>query len=155
MLLGATPKHRNTEATLLHAIQRESFGYFLRETNPANGLVVDKTCVDWPAGIAAVGLALAAYPVGVERAFLERDEALRRTLVTLRFFAQSPQGPEPNATGYKGFYYHFLDMKTGERAWQRRDLSRARTERHTTPFERRVGAPTPNDGPWWSWFALR
>jgi hypothetical protein len=45
MLLGATAKHRNTEATLLHAIQRESFGYFLRETNPANGLVIDKTCV--------------------------------------------------------------------------------------------------------------
>ena len=104
---------------MLATIQRESFGYFLHETNPTNGLVIDKTCAaKWPASIAAVGLALAAYPVGVERAFLKRDEAVRRTLTTLRFFAQSSQGPEPNATGYKGFYYHFLDMKTGERAWQ-------------------------------------
>ena len=65
--------------TILAAIQRESFGYFLLETNPANGLVIDKTCAaDWPASIAAVGLALAAYPVGVERAFLERDASSRR-----------------------------------------------------------------------------
>ena len=35
----------------------------------------------------------------------------------LRFFRDSPQGPEPDATGYRGFYYHFLDMKTGRRVW--------------------------------------
>jgi hypothetical protein len=34
----------------------------------------------------------------------------------LRFFHSCPQGPNPDATGYKGFYYHFLDMKTGRRA---------------------------------------
>ena len=38
-------------------------------------------------------------------------------LRTLRFFANSPQGPEPDATGYKGFYYHFLDMESGRRVW--------------------------------------
>jgi hypothetical protein len=103
---------------MLEDLQREAFGYFLHETNLANGLVIDKTCKGWPASIATVGLALAAYPVGVERAFLTREEAVRRTLATLRFFAHSSRGPEPNATGYKGFYYHFLDMKTGERAWQ-------------------------------------
>src|SRR5580698_9075126 len=36
----------------------------------------------------------------------------------LRFFNFSHQGPEGDATGYKGFYYHFLDMQTGRRAWQ-------------------------------------
>ncbi len=36
----------------------------------------------------------------------------------LRFFLDSPHGPEPNATGYKGFYYHFLDMKSGRRVWK-------------------------------------
>ena len=44
--------------------------------------------------------------------------AVQRTLNTLRFFANSPQSPEPDATGYKGFYYHFLDMNSGARAWQ-------------------------------------
>jgi len=36
----------------------------------------------------------------------------------LRFFHSSHQGPEPDATGYKGFYYHLLDMQTGCRALQ-------------------------------------
>ncbi len=56
----------------LEALQRETFGYFLHETNPANGLVIDKTAEHWPASIAATGLALAAYPVGVERGFMSR-----------------------------------------------------------------------------------
>ena len=46
----------------LEKLQRETFGYFLHETNPANGLVIDKTAPDWPASIAATGLALACYP---------------------------------------------------------------------------------------------
>ena len=102
----------------LDKLQRETFDYFLHEANPVNGLVIDKTAPDWPASIAATGLALACYPVGVERGFMSRAAAVGITLATLRFFWNSPQGPEPDATGYKGFYYHFLDMKTGLRAWQ-------------------------------------
>ena len=102
----------------LEKLQRDSFGYFLHETNPASGLVIDKTAPDWPASIAATGLALACYPVGVERGFMARDAAAEQTLTTLRFFWNSHQGPEPDSTGYKGFYYHFLDMQTGRRAWQ-------------------------------------
>src|SRR5207245_8300341 len=99
-------------------LQREAFSYFLHETNPANGLVIDKTAPDWPASIAATGLALAAYPVAVARGFMARAAAVDRTLATLRFFWNSPQGSEPDATGHQGFYYHFLDMRTGRRAWQ-------------------------------------
>lgn len=102
----------------LELLQRETFGYFLHETNPANGLVIDKTAEHWPASIAATGLALSAYPVAVERGYMPRIAAAERTLSTLRFFWNSPQGTEPDATGYKGFYYHFLDMDTGRRAWQ-------------------------------------
>ena len=69
--------------------------------------------MDAPASIAAVGFALTAYPIAVERKYLTRAEAVKRTLTTLRFFHDAPQGKEPDATGYKGFYYHFLDMKTG------------------------------------------
>jgi len=102
----------------LEKLQHESFSYFLHEANPDNGLVIDKTAADWPASIAATGLALAAYPVAVERGFMSRGAAAKRTLTTLRFFWNSPQGPEAEATGYQGFYYHFLDMRTGRRAWQ-------------------------------------
>jgi hypothetical protein len=90
----------------LDELQQESFSYFLHETNRGNGLVRDKTRKGWPASITAVGMALAAYTVGVERGFLTRTEAAHRTLATLRFFWRSPQGPQPDATGHKGFYYH-------------------------------------------------
>ena len=101
----------------LEELQRLTFDYFLKETNPENGLVPDSTRQGAPCSIAPTGFALAAYPVGVERGFITRDDAIKRTLTTLRFFWNSPQGPEPDATGYKGFYYHFLDMKTGRRTW--------------------------------------
>jgi hypothetical protein len=106
------------QSELLRTLQRESFNYFIHQTNPANGLVADKSRAGWPASIAAVGLALAAYPVAVERGFMTRDDAVQRTLATLRFFANAPHGPESDAVGYKGFYYHFLDLKSGRRAWR-------------------------------------
>ena len=103
-------------ALLVH-LQRESFAYFLHTVNPANGLVRDKTAADAPASIAAVGMALTVYPIGVERGFMTRAHASDLTLAALRFFATSDQGTAADATGYKGFYYHFLDMDTGRRAW--------------------------------------
>lgn len=78
--------------------------------------VADKSLAGSPASIAAVGFALAAYPVGVERGWMTRTDALARTLALLRFFWASPQGTMPSATGHKGFCYHFLDMGTGQRA---------------------------------------
>ena len=42
----------------------------------------------------------------------------RRTLVTLRFFWSSEQSNRPDATGHKGFFYHFLDLASGRRVWQ-------------------------------------
>jgi hypothetical protein len=101
----------------LSTLQRESFSYFEHEVNPVNGLIKDKTAANWPASIAATGFALAAYPIAVERGFISRASAIERTLTTLRFFLASPQGPDRDATGYQGFYYHFLEMDTGRRAW--------------------------------------
>ncbi|MEP7071420.1 MAG: glucoamylase family protein [Verrucomicrobiota bacterium] len=97
-------------------IQKSTFGYFLKEANLGNGMVPDSTRQDSAASIAAIGFALTAYPVGVERGFVTRAEAVKRTLTTLRFFRESEQSAANNATGYEGFYYHFLDMETGRRA---------------------------------------
>lgn len=80
----------------LEVLQCESFEYFLHEVNPVNGLVFDKTTNNWPSSIAATGLALASYPIAVERGFMSRTEAVERTLRTLLFFWNSPQGPEPD-----------------------------------------------------------
>ncbi len=46
----------STDATL-QKLQRDSFSYFLHETNAANGLVKDKTATHCPASIATAGIA--------------------------------------------------------------------------------------------------
>lgn len=97
-------------------LQRHTFGYFVHEANPSNGLVRDNTRYGSPSSIAAVGLALACWPIAVERAIVTREEAIHRVRATLRFFDASPKGPEPDASGHRGFFYHFLEPSTGRRA---------------------------------------
>jgi len=72
----------------LEQLQCESFQYFLYEINLSNGLIKDKTAANWPASIAAVGLALSCYPIAVERGYIQRIDAIERTLDTLRFFLE-------------------------------------------------------------------
>ncbi len=102
----------------LARLQSDTFKYFLHEMNPENGLVPDSTRKGAPCSLAVIGFALTVYPIGVERGYLSRKEAIKRTLKKLRFFHNGPQGDEPEALGRNGFYYHFLDMKTGRRTWQ-------------------------------------
>jgi hypothetical protein len=101
---------------LVDEVERRSFDYFWELGNPENGLVPDR----WPtpsfSSIAAVGFGLSAYGVGVERGWITREQALERTLATLRFFDTAPQGEAAaGMSGHRGFFYHFLDMKTGAR----------------------------------------
>src|SRR5712691_5545196 len=77
----------------LDTLEQRTFHYFWDLTNPQNGLTPDR----WPtpsfSSIAAVGFALTAYPIGVERGYVTRAQAAERTLTTLRFFWTAPQGP--------------------------------------------------------------
>ncbi|ODU92037.1 MAG: hypothetical protein BGP23_11275 [Lysobacterales bacterium 66-474] len=109
--------HDDDEA-ILDDLQRKAFRYFERHVNPANGLVLDSTRPTQPASIAAVGFALSCYPVAVERGWLLYRDALAYTLAAVRFFDGADQGGKPDGVGHKGFFYHFLDPKSGERAWQ-------------------------------------
>jgi hypothetical protein len=102
----------------LDRIQRAAFLYFVETTNPANGLIADTSRNGSPCSIAVVGFALSVFPVAVERGWIERKDAVERSLALLRFFKDSDQSGAPDATGYKGFYYHFLSMETGARVWQ-------------------------------------
>ena len=107
----------NDETNLLDSIQHNTFLYFLNEANPENGLVKDRS-VSWaPVSIAAIGFALPSYAVGVERKWITRGKASQITLNTLNFFLNSVQSTDTNATGYKGFYYHFLKVNSGTREW--------------------------------------
>ncbi|MGH8306069.1 MAG: glucoamylase family protein, partial [Steroidobacteraceae bacterium] len=80
---------------------------FWDTANPRNGLVPDRYPGPSWASIAAVGFALTAYPIGVERGYVTRAAARARVLTTLRFFAAT--------TEQHGFFYHFIDMQHGER----------------------------------------
>src|SRR6266481_3199512 len=83
----------------LGRLQWTTLDYYLKESNPVNGLIRDKTDPAAPASIAAVGMALATIPVLVERGVVHRELGATWALKRLRFFATSRQGPEPDATG--------------------------------------------------------
>ena len=113
---GTLQRHSPHFPPFYEEIERRTFRFFWETANPKSGLVPDR----WPtpsfSSIAAVGYALGAYAVGVERGWCSRADARDRTLTTLRFFWDAPQGAErTGVTGYKGFFYHFLDMQTGTR----------------------------------------
>ena len=115
---SAGGKIPEADLEMIDRLQAETFQYFVGEANPSNGLIRDATRADSPSSIAVVGLGMTALAVGVERGYLSREEAAQRVAAALSFFYASPQGREPDSTGYRGFYYHFLDMKTGRRTWE-------------------------------------
>jgi hypothetical protein len=99
-------------------LARRTFGYFVREVDRDSGLVRDSTRENSPATIAGSGLALTCYAAAAERGWLSRDDAAARTLAALRFLWTAEQSDAPDATGYRGFFYHFLDAFRGQRVWQ-------------------------------------
>ncbi|MBL0124436.1 MAG: hypothetical protein IPP88_17470 [Betaproteobacteria bacterium] len=109
-------QHDGAADALIADIQRRTFNFFWETTNPQNGLVHDRFPTPAFASVAAVGFGLTAYPIGVERGYVTREQARKRVLTTLRFFHEAPQGTAASGmTGYKGFFYHFVDMKSGAR----------------------------------------
>jgi len=104
------------QAAFLDTLEQRTFIWFWERSNPQTGLAVDR----WPtksfSSIAAVGFALTAYPIGIERNYVTRAAGANRVLATMRFMYNLPQGPQPTGVaGHKGFFYHFLDMSTGLR----------------------------------------
>jgi hypothetical protein len=111
-------RRSNTERARVDRLQRAAFDYFLRYSDPGTGLVADTSREGSPSSIAATGFGLSCYPVAVERGWIGRAEAAGRVLTTLRFLSGSRQASDGRASGYRGFYHHFLDMRTGERVWR-------------------------------------
>ncbi|MDA3921590.1 MAG: hypothetical protein PF501_13060 [Salinisphaera sp.] len=107
-----------SDDAMLDRLQRTAFDYFLQFANLDNGLLADTTRDGAPSSIAVVGFALSSYPIGVERGWMKRTDAVQRTLASLHFFMASDQSGSAEATGYRGFYFHFLDMQRGTRVWR-------------------------------------
>jgi len=94
----------------LDKLSRDSFGYFMEETNPENGLIKDSSRLGAPCSVAVVGFGLTALCIGESNGWVSREEAYDRIVRILRTFT----GKVPHE---HGFFYHFLDMRTGKRAW--------------------------------------
>lgn len=101
---------------MLETLQRDSVRYFWELANPENGLVPDSSRVGAPSSIAATGFGLASLVVAADRDWISRGAVAERILATLRTFWNGPSGEGSAAIGERGFFYHFLDMKTGHRA---------------------------------------
>lgn len=111
-----------TNDQLLDTLQHTAFNFFWNEANPVNGLIKDRSNANGgggaPCSIASVGFGLTAICIGVDHGWVTREAARDRVLTTLRTFWTGPQGSGTSGyIGYKGFYYHFLDMTTALRTW--------------------------------------
>jgi hypothetical protein len=109
-----------TDEQLLDEIQRGSFQFFWNETNPETGQVKDRALLNGNdrrtmASIAATGFGLTALCIGDSRGYAKRLDIMQRVRNTLRFLDDKM----PNV---HGFYFHFVDMNTGQR-WAKCELS--------------------------------
>ncbi|HVT58505.1 MAG TPA: glucoamylase family protein [Thermoanaerobaculia bacterium] len=109
---GATAE----DERLLDDVESRSFHFFWDLAEPHTLLVPDRAPTPSFSSIAAVGFGLTAYGIGAERGYVTRQQAAARTLATLRSLLAMKQGAGARGvSGYQGFFYHFLDMRTGER----------------------------------------
>ena len=107
-----------SEDALLEDLGRAHFRYFVAQSDPVTGLTRDRSQPWAPSSVAAVGFSLTAWPVAARRGWVSRAEAAAYAKKTLDTLWRAPQGPAAKGmAGHKGFFYHFIDMKTAARAW--------------------------------------
>ncbi len=123
VLLGmATPARAETQSltteALLDTLQHTAFDYFWNESNPANGLIKDRSTTWSPCSTASLGFGLSAICIGVDHGWITRAQGAGRVRTALETLWNGPQGTAGSGIiGYKGFYYHFLDMTLATRTW--------------------------------------
>src|SRR6185369_6027376 len=105
------------QQSFVDELQQRSFSYFWEQADPQTGLVPDRARMDGSsldenhtnvASIAATGFGLTSLCIAVDRNWIDRSQALERARNTLRFF-------DARAFQQRGWFYHWLDSKTGER----------------------------------------
>jgi hypothetical protein len=109
------------DVDFLEDLSQRAFQYFLDHADPQTGLVRDRartggSPIDSETGrdvasIAATGFGLTALCVASERSWVAPREARERVRTTLRFFAE-------RAYHNHGWFYHWMNLRTGERAWR-------------------------------------
>ena len=109
--------HSLTDAQFLDFIQESAVDFFWYEANPANGLIKDRSTQSSDCSIASVGFGLTAICIGIDHGWIPDTAGQDRVLTTLKTFWTLPQGSGTSGyAGYKGFFYHFLNMQSGVRS---------------------------------------
>jgi hypothetical protein len=119
---GPSAPYRLTpqDEAFLDDLSHRSFRYFQEQTDPGTGLARDRARTDGSShgeeqdkigSIAATGFGLTAWLIAAERGWVSKQSAKERVLVTLRFFADRQEHKE-------GWFYHFVNVKTGAREWK-------------------------------------
>ncbi|MBI3194816.1 MAG: Tat pathway signal protein [Ignavibacteriae bacterium] len=102
----------------LDTLQQRTLRYFLDVTDSVTGLSPDRWPASYsPSSVAACGFALTTFPISVERGLITREQAANRVLSSLQYILNLDQSEQPDASGYKGLFYHFLKMNNGKREW--------------------------------------
>ncbi|MCI0622079.1 MAG: hypothetical protein L0387_10490 [Acidobacteria bacterium] len=101
---------------LLEELQQAITKFFWEAASPYSGLVKDRSRADGQdprdvASIAATGFGLTALCIADQRRYSNSNKLRDRALATLRFL--SKRLPHQH-----GFYFHFVNLHSGERAWQ-------------------------------------
>jgi predicted esterase len=110
------PLSADKPAYSIDELQRRHFLYFWELAYPNNYQIPDRYPAKDFSSVAATGFGLSAYIVGVERGWITRAQARERVLKTLEVLKNLPQGNQASGvSGYKGWYYHFLEIETALR----------------------------------------
>lgn len=94
---------------------RGAFDFFWEQANtlegsPGYGLIRDRyPGSEGIASMASVGYGLTAYPIGVEKGYITYEEGYQRASKTLDTLLAMDR--------VEGFYFHFVDIQSGKRAW--------------------------------------
>src|ERR1700720_2713759 len=102
-----------TDDQFLDNLARASFLFFWEQANATTGMVKDRALAGGNdsrtlSSIAATGFGLSALCIADQRSYADSSQLKARVLATLNFLV--------NQTNVNGFYYHFVDMNTGQRA---------------------------------------
>jgi len=117
LLAAASIPQTATGPALIDDLQRRAFDFFVEHSNPKTGLTKDRAA-NRPGGdtytvasAASTGFALTAYVIGTERKWIDRTDAKKRTVTTLKSINDVVEGEH-------GWLYHFIDWETGKRVWK-------------------------------------
>src|SRR6266852_1845746 len=107
--------YRGSDDQLLDEIEHAAFDFFWNEASSTTGQVRDRALLSGNdqrrvASIAATGFGLTGLCIGESRGYGKAAAIRDRVRQTLRFL----KGRLPNE---HGFFYHFIDIETGERVW--------------------------------------